>query len=222
LPSDLKDAIEGTLSSSAVNRGKAAKVLGELGERASPAVPFLIKLLSDDAKVGSIHLPANKEIPFRPGDVVPSQDVPVTVGDNAQEALERIGKPSVERCAAALKASSDTVRRYLIEVLGDIKDSRAIEPIGALLDDPNPWLRNQAVRAFLLWDDPRIIPHLIRALRDENYRVRQSAVWVMGTVHDPRLVQPLIDALKDKDESVRRGAVKALEEQRNPRGKKIP
>ncbi len=47
IPGDLRAEIEKLYSSSPVNRGYAAIALGDMGEKASPAVPFLIGILDD-------------------------------------------------------------------------------------------------------------------------------------------------------------------------------
>ena len=210
----LRDAIEGTFSSDPIQRGKAAEAIGQIGDRAAPAAPFLIRLLTDDAKVGMRHVTVPKDIRFPPGEAIRDYDEPITVADRAVHAIFRIGKPSVEYCATALSTSSDAVRGRLMRILRSIKDPRAIEPIGACLDDSNPWLRNEAVRSFVLWNDPRVVPPVIRALKDENDEVRASAVWVAGSIRDARLVRPLTEALSDKDKSVRTGAERALRKQR--------
>ena len=52
LPRQLKKEIEATFDNSAMERGAAAEKLGRRGEAAVAAVPFLIRLLSDDGDCG--------------------------------------------------------------------------------------------------------------------------------------------------------------------------
>jgi HEAT repeat protein len=184
-------------------------------DRSGPGVPFLIRLLSDEAKVGSKHFAVPTNIRFPPGDAIPDQDVPIIVADKARDALFQIGEPSVEPCIRAMRTSADVVRGDLMMILRRLKDPRGIEAISGCLDDSNPWIRKKAVEALMAWNDPRVVPPLIRALKDNNDEVRQSAVWVLGSIRGERFVQPLTEALNDKDELVRRGAERALRKQRS-------
>ena len=91
---ELKALIAATFSPDAVTRGNAAKSLGETGAGTAPAVPFLIRLLTDDAHIDEA-------------------DWLMTVSLNATWQLTKIGKPAVGPCIAALKNASTTNARSL-------------------------------------------------------------------------------------------------------------
>lgn len=204
LPPDLKALIEKTFSTNAVERGKAADALGAMQQRAVPAIPFLIRLLDDDATVR-----------FLVEDVAV---FPVTVATDASVAISGMGAGAVEPCIAALKQHIGTARgNELIRILGDMKDPRAVEPMIALLGHRDSLVRVTVVRSLHSWKDPRFVPPLIGALKDQDEEVRVSATRVLKELHDPRLVQPLVDALKDKVVNVRQHAAKALGAQRDVR-----
>ena len=204
LPSDLRGPIENTFSAIAAERGKAARLLGDMHERAALATPFLIALLSDETVVGSRDIRV-EGMWF---------SVRVTVGREAYDAICKIGKAALEPCIVALRRYAGTVRGdELVEILGASKDPRAVEPLITLMKHRDPLVRNAVVRSLYSWNDPRFLPALVGALRDDDAEVRESTVWVLRDLHDPRLVLPLVDVLKDKAASVRQGAARALGEQ---------
>lgn len=204
LPSDLRELIADTFSDSAVERGRAAQALGEMRDRAGPAVPFLIRLLAD----GSEWRVSRRRL----------QTVPWSVRMEASLALAKLGKAAVPHCIDALKRKKGTPEGLeLIEILGASRDSRAIEPLVELLSDPDSQIRDAVIHAFLFLNDPRVVPPLISALRDGDSTVRRSAVWVLGSIQDSRAVEPLLNLLSGKDLDVRTSAAEALGKQGDPR-----
>ena len=103
LPPDLKKELASTFDADPKGRAKAAEAIGKRGVHAAAAVPFLIRLLRDDAEVG---------------------EMPHTVSFSAWTALAAIGRPAVEACLSALKRSSGEPRESLILVLGSTRDPR--------------------------------------------------------------------------------------------------
>ncbi|HLV37690.1 MAG TPA: HEAT repeat domain-containing protein [Spirillospora sp.] len=86
----------------------------------------------------------------------------------------------------------------------------AVEPLMAVLDDPNPNVRSGAARVLGKIGDLRALGSLIFRLRyDSDVEVRKSAVWALH-MGGARSVGPLIEALCDPDEWVRFGAVIVL------------
>ena len=86
----------------------------------------------------------------------------------------------------------------------------AVEPLLAVLDDPNANVRAGAARALGKIGDTRALRSLVYCLRhDSDVEVRKSAVWALH-MGGADAVRPLIDALRDADEWVRFGAVIVL------------
>jgi HEAT repeat protein len=86
----------------------------------------------------------------------------------------------------------------------------AVEPLLAVLDDPDPNVRAGAARALGKIGDTRALGSLIFRLRhDMDAEVRKSAVWALH-MGQPQAIPPLVDALCDPDEWVRFGAVIVL------------
>ena len=199
IPADLspevKRLVEKTFSGDPTERRRSAERLGEMGDRAAPAVPFLIRLLRDNAYTEG-------------GD-------PLRI--SAQVALKKIGEPAVAPCLAVLKRSSGQSRRAIIPVIGGFKDPRAIDALTDLLSDPAGEIRRTAMLYLDSCTDPRAAVPIARCLKDDYYEVATFATWNLRNIHDPRVVDPLIVALKGKSSDVAKGAAEALGEQRDRR-----
>jgi len=101
--------------------------------------------------------------------------------------------------------------------LGDIRDSRAIEPLIRALKYRVSSVRWEAAFALGKIGDLRAVEPLIQALEDVVENVRWKAAWALGKIGDVRAVEPLIQALKDRDEYVRKYAAQALGEIKDSR-----
>jgi hypothetical protein len=100
------------------------------------------------------------------------------------------------------------VRRAAAQVLGELGDVRAVEPLIAVLEDKDAWTRGHAVEALVKMGDPAVGP-LIAALEDGSWLASSAAVEALGNIRLPA-VEPLIAALKDEKRQVRSAAARAL------------
>jgi len=96
--------------------------------------------------------------------------------------------------------------------LGEIGDTRAVEPLIQVLKDKDRDGRLTAARVLGVIGDTRAVEPLIQLLRDEDRGVRMSAARALGKIGDERAVEPLTDALEDEDSLVQKTARQALEE----------
>jgi twitching motility protein PilT len=83
-----------------------------------------------------------------------------------------------------------------------------IEPVIALLHDPDADIRAAAIAVASSFEDKRIVPATIGLLKDPDWWIRISAADTLGKLKDPRAVEPLVAALADPD--VKWSAVEAL------------
>jgi HEAT repeat protein len=195
LPPKLKALIEQTFSPDVDERADAADGLAEMGHRAAPGVPFLIRLLPDRE-----HGTGGR-----------------SAGVRASAALHKIGDEALSQCVAAFHRSTGRRRRAIALAIGGFRTPGAVEAVTATLGDPDPDIRRALLMSLSGSTDPQMVPPLIRALSDTDTDVRKWSTWCLERVHDPRAVQPLIESLSDKEENVREGAAKALGEQRDRR-----
>lgn len=125
--------------------------------------------------------------------------------------LKEMGKDVVEPLIILLKdKSSILMRAEAASALGEIKDSRAVEPLIAALKDGDEGVRWCAAFALGEIKDSRAVEPLIAVLKDGNKQVRINTMWSLGEIGDSRAVEPLIAALKDEHAWVRENAAKAL------------
>jgi HEAT repeat protein len=202
VPVNVRNKIEGLYSSNPVERAYAAVHLGEMGNRAVPAIPFLIGIL-DDSK--SMVWTSSPIITLGRGSKITSP------GKEAAKALKEIGKPAVEPLIGYLKNIKNIEgqgRENAAWALGEIGDSRATEPLIDALNGKRASLRFNAAKA--LWKIKGTLEFLITVLKDESPGGRSDAAAALGEIKDRRAVKPLIMALKDQHSNVREEAAKAL------------
>jgi len=198
IPTDVRQQIERLYSSDPLERASAAFWLRKMGERALPAIPFLIAILPEYTEphcsvVGCTH-PSHAVFP----------------GEKAAETLIAFGPHAVEPLISALKDKNLDIRRVAASILGNIKDPRAVGPLAAALNDENRNVRMMAAWSLAQIGTPSVEP-LVAALRDRNSAARGDAAWALGKIKDPRAVEPLIEALKNEKPDIQQDAAKALE-----------
>lgn len=191
-PPDVREQIARMRSADPKERAAAIDRLGELGERAVPAIPELIAALADQGGVRT--------------DVVELD----RVGDHAADALRKIGAKAVDPLIGALKHPETVVRRRAANTLGWIKDPRAVEPLIGAFKDPQREVRLAALLALERFKNPRSVEPMIAALADPDRSVRSIAARALGASGDRRAVKPLIALLEGGDERSASSAAGAL------------
>lgn len=120
-----------------------------------------------------------------------------------------ITSSTIATLITALRTDDRRAHTLVVEDLVKM-GAAAVEPLLAVLHDPNPNVRAGAARALGKIGDRRALRSLEFCLRfDSSAEVRKSAVWALH-LGDARAVPVLIDALGDTDEWVRFGAVIVL------------
>ena len=103
---------------------------------------------------------------------------------------------------ATLKDSDIYVRSEAVYALGEIKDARAIEPLGVFLKDNNRGVRENAAYALGKIGDARAIESLIFSLLDPDKFVRIAVTEALGQIGDSRAVEPLRATSNNDDEPI--------------------
>jgi HEAT repeat protein len=235
LPDDIRLGIESLYSPRPLDRARAANELGEMGRKASAAIPFLAAMLGDGSALPL--MPA-----YRSGMPESTPGVSTSPGEEAAKALAKIdesraldllgtrlkkgdrrvryaaisglgiiGDPAVKPLIAALKDPDRRVRRGAAWALGEIRAVRAVEPLIATMKDGSPEVRKDVAWALGEIGDSRAVEPLIRALSDSDDQVHWNAEGALAKMGEPA-VKPLIAALKNPDGGVRQGAAWALGE----------
>ncbi|HEX9688388.1 MAG TPA: HEAT repeat domain-containing protein [Thermoanaerobaculia bacterium] len=142
----------------------------------------------------------------------------------AFELSRRIGamKPGPERDAIAAESlrlfetlspsrrEDVRVRRYLVLVLGKLRDGTALPALIAATRDPDAETRLYSVWAIGMIGDPRGLDAVLEASRSEDAGARKMAAYVMGKLGDRRAAARLKVLLEDRVADVRWNAAIAL------------
>lgn len=189
-------------------RVRAAYALGDMGYRATPAVPFLINALGD-TEVGKSLSDKLFGFLFLGGGGC-------GVSTAAMNNLVRIGSPSVDPLIGALRHPDSRIRYHSALALdslalGGFKAQNAVPALIEALRDENPQVKNFAARSLGDIEDQRAVEPLIHALRDEDMGVRGDAASALGKLKDKRAIQPLLAMLKEKKQNYQ-FAIEALRE----------
>jgi hypothetical protein len=110
-----------------------------------------------------------------------------------------------------LKYGGVSACKAAARVLGQIGDSRAVEPLKEALRGEDVSVRRAVAQALGQIGDSRAVEPLKEALGDEDGTVRWTATLALGHVGGARAVDALEKALKE-DEYVHKAAARALEE----------
>jgi HEAT repeat protein len=108
-------------------------------------------------------------------------------------------------------------RNAIASTLGDLGDTRAVEPLIARLDDEDAQVRSTVASALAELGDTIAVEPLIGRLDDEDAQVRNTVALALRDLGDTRAVEPLIARLGDGDPGVRSSVAEALGNLGDPR-----
>lgn len=129
--------------------------------------------------------------------------------NSAVEALVRIGPASVPSLLDRLPRSEGDVRKFIVDILGEIGDRRAADGLVSLLfKDSDENVRSSAIEALGRLGDTTVVPALIEILGSGNLWLAYPAAEALGHLGDARAVDPLIAALGER--VLRESAFRAL------------
>ena len=142
------------------------------------------------------------------------RDAEWNVREAAEDALTQIGSPAVEPLIKALREYQ--IRKYVIKVLGRIKDERVLDPLFAQLR--NEEFKDAATEALVEVGQPAV-ERLTAVLNDKDKTVRKHAVIALGDIGVTECVDLLIEATQDEEWEVRLAAIASLDKIGDERGK---
>lgn len=100
-------------------------------------------------------------------------------------------------------------RKYAAEVLGELRDRRAVEPLVAALTDEVGDVRQRAYDSLIKLGGVSV-PALIPLLVSEEDEIRQSATEIIRKIGKPA-VEPMATALAEADERLKTRIMKVLD-----------
>ena len=113
------------------------------------------------------------------------------------------------RLIARLSSRDPETRYQAAGCLGDAGNPAAVEPLAALLDDPEVGVRWKATESLGRMGAPAVGP-LTASLKSENVDVRWMAAVALGDIGEPAAIRALMGALDDPDAYVWSRAALAL------------
>jgi len=129
----------------------------------------------------------------------------------AAKGLAVLGKNALAPIAAALEDRFLSVRRTAVEMLGNLGDAKAVEPLLRTLTDSDEDVRLAAAKALVVLHQAtegreaelstaRITEVLLLLMGDTSSSVRAVAIRALGDLRCGRAIQPLMEALEDRFE----------------------
>lgn len=185
-------------SSDTEERREAAVDLGRSGR---VAVPLLLRALGD--RDWRVRKTAVEALVGLGGDEITAGLVQrLSAEDNAGarnsaiEALVQLGATSVDPLLPLLATRDPDVRKFAVDVLGDIRDARAVPGLIEALRDSDENVRVAAAEALGKLRDQRAVDPLIGCLNayDQSW-LDYAAAEALGEIGDERALGPLIAAL---------------------------
>jgi HEAT repeat protein len=122
----------------------------------------------------------------------------------------------IDKALRGLRDPNAPVRENAARALGEVADTRALEPLLEALSDESEDVREEAARALGALGDRRAVPALIDTLRGDWYLARLTAVSALGAIASEDAVLALRDTLHDPVSAVRAVAATALATTKNP------
>lgn len=181
MPPAIRALVEKLYSSNDRECTAAAKALGNMGEEAGCAAPFLASVLD-----------RHKTCP---------------TPNAAADALTRIGKAAVEPTIVALRVGDRYARRRTLEILAKLKDERAIPAlVSSIVDGFGGRRAEDALRSI----GQPALEYLLKGIEDEQGEIRRAAACALPTFASSNVVQVLVRALADRDTTVREQAGRSI------------
>jgi HEAT repeat protein len=191
--------LEKRLASSNAEERREATI--ELGRAGNAAVPLLFRAIGDgDWRVRKTAVEAIVAI----GDesVVTQLIRTLSAHDNAGarnsaiEALVQIGGPAVKALLSALGTPDPDVRKFIVDILGDLRDPRAAPALISSLDDGDENIRVASAEALGKIRDPQAVDALLTCMaRPGQGWLGYAAAEALGAIGDERALGPLLTAL---------------------------
>lgn len=200
---DIRREIERLYSKKPLERAQAAIRLGEMGERAEDAIPFLIGILYDGRPLYRPEDWPEGEIYFEKiSRLTKDKRINVTrrsVGSIGALALSMIGEEAIGPLMEALDVKTLTYVHYLHDVATALAaiGAPATDSLIAALYHKNPVVRSGAAEALYMSEDkdPRAVMPLIARLKDQDLAVRIWAAYALSQLGDSRAIKPFEEIL---------------------------
>lgn len=209
-----------------LRRGMAAEALGELADKS--ALKPLLALLEEELRVQSLATVPTIEALIELDDIRTApllikalrRSTPRSTLRKITTELTRFGESVIEPLldelegggppAAERQREDEEFRAFVVEVLSEVANENAVEPLLVRLASPSADVRQTTAELLGSIGDIRAVDPLILQLEHPKPRVRRSAAEALGKLGDARVLPALTSLLGDSKHTVRESAKKAI------------
>lgn len=128
--------------------------------------------------------------------------------NTAIETLVKLGKSGTPYLVEAFDTPDTDVRKFIIDIIGDVKDKKALPLLLSALKDQDDNVKASAVEHLGRMGDPSVVDSLIGILKGGDLWTAFPAADALGRIGDKKAVPALVDALAVR--SLREPALKGL------------
>lgn len=115
------------------------------------------------------------------------------------EALISQGEVALAAIVATLKSDRWPVLRNAAQLLGEMRDATAIEPLRALLEHHDLRVRREALRALTRIGGNSVIAIIAKILQGNDSELRRQAMLCLGAIKNPATTPLLVQFLQVRD-----------------------
>ncbi len=201
-------------SDSEVNRVAGIALVRCDDRRATPALRRLCGSANDTVRFGAIQALGRWSDPE--SITLLAQLIKIenrTVSELALQSLARMGGSDLDPVLSAAIGDNSVLREAASDAFFYINDRSVSGRLLALVHSGGDHVRQRALFRLGTWEDPRVLPILIRNAYQEDMEPRRLALGLLGRYDDrkyPEIVRPILAAMTASHEWVRNQAAGAL------------
>jgi HEAT repeat protein len=128
--------------------------------------------------------------------------------NSAIDLLVSLGRTAVPGLIDAFSTDNHDVRKFIIDVIGEISDKRALPLLLSALKDEDENVKASAVEHLGKLKEPSVVDALIDILKGDDLWIAYPAADALGRICNRKAIQPLVDSLENK--TLREPALRAL------------
>jgi HEAT repeat protein len=128
--------------------------------------------------------------------------------NSAIDLLVSLGGKAVPALIEAFTTNNHDVRKFIIDVIGEITDKRALPLLLSALKDEDENVKASAVEHLGKLKEPSVVDALIDILRGNDLWIAYPAADALGRICNRKAIKPLVESLENK--TLREPALRAL------------
>ncbi|MEE9524388.1 MAG: HEAT repeat domain-containing protein [Thermodesulfovibrionales bacterium] len=128
--------------------------------------------------------------------------------NSAIDLLVSLDRKAVPSLIDAFNTDDHDVRKFIIDVIGEISDKRSLPLLLSALKDEDENVKASAVEHLGKLKEPSVVDALIDILKGDDLWIAYPAADALGRICNRKAIQPLVDSLENK--TLREPALSAL------------